>query len=60
MKKWFEQCGSVVVFSVIPCQGATAKGDFLCDKSWKNGKSIHVNHVQTGGLPMVSGRYMVT
>ena len=60
MRKLCEQCGPVLVFGVIPYQGAVACGDLLCEKLWKGGRSIRVNHVQTGGSLVVSGRSMVT
>ena len=51
VQKWFDTCESLFVFGVVPCHGVVKRGEALCDqKSWKGGKSIRVNHVQTGGI----------
>ena len=51
VQKWFDKCDSVLVCGVVPCHGVAKREEALCDqKSWKGGKSIRVNHVQTGGI----------
>ena len=51
VQEWFDACESLRVFGVVPCHGEAKRGNALCDqKSWKGGKPIRANHVQTGGI----------
>ena len=51
VQEWFAMCETVCIVGVVPYHGGTRSEDRLCDqKSWKGGRSIRVNHVQTGGI----------